>query len=66
MTKPLLTKRESEVLRLFAQGMTSREASEALFVSKRCIDWHAQSAYQKLGVHTRIKAINAAIRQGLL
>jgi DNA-binding NarL/FixJ family response regulator len=66
MTKPLLTKRESEVLRLFAQGMTSREAAEALFVSKRTCDFHAANAYQKLGVHTRIKAINAAIRQGLL
>ncbi|MFN3691238.1 MAG: LuxR C-terminal-related transcriptional regulator, partial [Fimbriimonadales bacterium] len=47
--KPVrLTKREIEVLSLIAQGRSSQEVADALFVSKRTVDFHLANIYEKL------------------
>jgi DNA-binding CsgD family transcriptional regulator len=58
MTETPLTKREQEVLRCFAAGLSSREIANQLFVSKRTVDFHASNAYRKMGVRNRVQALN--------
>jgi DNA-binding CsgD family transcriptional regulator len=48
-----LTRREDEVARLAAQGLTSKDIAERLFLSVRTVDNHLQRAYTKLGVSSR-------------
>ena len=61
-----LTKREIEVLSLIAHGCSSKEAAEALFVSKRTVDFHLANIYDKLQVNNRVQAFRAATRLGLI
>jgi DNA-binding CsgD family transcriptional regulator len=63
---PALTRRESEVLGLVAQGLTSKEVANQLFVSKRTVDFHLVSIYGKLEVRNRMQALREAQRRGLL
>lgn len=48
-----LTKREREIALLAAEGLTSREIAERLFVSVRTVDNHLARVYDKLGVGGR-------------
>lgn len=61
-----LTKREIEVLSLIAQGYSSKEAAEQLFVSKRTVDFHLANIYGKLQVNNRVQAFRVATRMGLI
>lgn len=61
-----LTKREIEVLSLIAQGHSSKEAADTLFVSKRTVDFHLANIYDKLQVNNRVQAFRAATRMGLI
>lgn len=61
-----LTRREIEVLSLIAQGHSSKEAAETLFVSKRTVDFHLANIYDKLEVNNRVQASRAATRLGLI
>ena len=51
-----LSDREVEVLRLVAQGLTSAEVGQRLYLSPRTVDWHLSSTYTKLGVRSRTEA----------
>jgi DNA-binding NarL/FixJ family response regulator len=62
----LLTERELEVLRLFAEGLDTREVAERLDITLHTVRNHLQSCIRKLGVHTRTQAVSAAIRRGLI
>lgn len=65
--KPVkLTKREAEVLSLIMLGKTSKEVAEALYVSKRTVDFHLANVYHKLNVSNRIQAFHEAMRLGLI
>jgi DNA-binding NarL/FixJ family response regulator len=65
--KPVrLTKREVEVLVLIANGFSSKEVSERLFVSKRTVDFHLANIYEKLKVSNRVQAFRVAIKLGLI
>lgn len=48
-----LTPAEREVARLVAQGLTSREAANRLFISPRTVDAHLGRVYRKLGISSR-------------
>ena len=48
-----LSVRETEVARLAASGITSREIASALFVSQRTVDNHLRSVYRTFGVGQR-------------
>ena len=52
-TAQQLTKREREVSSLAAQGLSSIEIAEKLFLSPRTVDNHLQSSYGKLGIRGR-------------
>jgi DNA-binding CsgD family transcriptional regulator len=48
-----LTPSERRVARLVASGMSNREAAEALFVTKKAVEFHLANVYRKLGVPGR-------------
>ncbi len=61
-----LSPREEEVLRLVAQGKTSREVGVLLAISPRTVDTHRRNIMEKLGVHDVASLTRAAIRAGLV
>jgi PAS domain S-box-containing protein len=59
-----LTPRERDVFRLLAQGFTSREIADQLFVSIETVRTHVQNALARLGAKTRAQAIAIALNRG--
>jgi predicted ATPase/DNA-binding CsgD family transcriptional regulator len=59
-----LSEREQEVLRLVAEGLTSKAIGQRLFLSPRTVDHHLTSIFNKLGVDTRAQAVVVAARAG--
>jgi DNA-binding NarL/FixJ family response regulator len=61
-----LSSREREVLKLVAEGYTSKEISEMLFISVRTVLGHRTNIMDKLDIHNRTELIKYAIRKGLI
>jgi DNA-binding NarL/FixJ family response regulator len=61
-----LTNRESEVLRLLAQGLTQRAIARQLDISPATVGTHIQRVLTKLDVHSRTQAVALAYREGLV
>jgi DNA-binding CsgD family transcriptional regulator len=61
-----LTKRELEVLSLVIEGRSSKDVADALYVSKRTVDFHLANIYDKLQVTNRVQAFRRAARLGLI
>jgi DNA-binding NarL/FixJ family response regulator len=59
-----LTKREVEVLRLAATGLTNKAIGRELDVSDRTVQGHLANIYGKLGVSGRTEAVTVALKQG--
>ena len=64
-TRPKLTERETEVLRLVAKGMSYKQIAERLFLSHRTVQNHVQNTLRKLQMHNRVELTRYAIEQGL-
>jgi predicted ATPase/DNA-binding CsgD family transcriptional regulator len=60
-----LTKRELEILRLVAQGMSDAQVAERLVLSPRTVNAHLTSVYRKIDVNSRAAATRFAIEHGL-
>jgi DNA-binding CsgD family transcriptional regulator len=60
-----LTPRETEILRLIAGGMTSKEISASLSLSIRTVGRHVTNIYEKIGAHNRADATAYALRHGI-
>jgi DNA-binding CsgD family transcriptional regulator len=56
-----LTRREFEVLRLLAQGLTNIQIAEKLVISVTTVNSYLSSIYSKLGVSSRLGAMRYAI-----
>ena len=65
-SRPLLSERESEVLRLIADGLTGPEIGARLHVSSSTVKTHVASVLEKLGVSDRAAAVAEAMRRGLI
>ena len=61
-----LTVRELEIMLLVAQGNTSRQIGETLFISPRTVEMHVQGSLLKLGCRTRAEAIGRLAELGTL
>jgi DNA-binding NarL/FixJ family response regulator len=63
--RPLLTARETEVLRLVAKGLSYRQVAEELAVSLRTVQNHVQNTLGKLQLHNRSALVRYAFENGL-
>ena len=61
-----LTLRETDVLKLVAQGGTNREIAAALFITENTVKIHLRNILEKLHLQNRTQAGAYAVRQGLL
>lgn len=61
-----LSRRELEVVRLFAVGQTNREIARELFLSPRTVDMHVRNVLSKLDCRSRADASRRAGELGLL
>lgn len=64
--RPKLTRRETEVLHLLANGLAQPEIATELVISSKTVSSHIQHILVKLGVHSRAQAVAAAHRGALL
>ena len=60
-----LTGREREIFKLIAEGKTSREIADMLFISLKTVLGHRTKIMKKLDLHNRTELIKYAIRKGL-
>jgi DNA-binding NarL/FixJ family response regulator len=61
-----LTRREVEVLRLLARGLSNKQIAQRLVISPKTVGNHVEHIYAKIGVSTRAHASLFAMRHGLL
>lgn len=64
--QPRLTRRQREILELIASAHSTSEIATMLTLSKETVRNHVRGVLRELGVHTRLEAIAAARRLGLL
>jgi DNA-binding NarL/FixJ family response regulator len=62
----VITKREEEVLQLIADGCSTPEVAERLFISQKTVKNHLASIYQKLDARDRTQAVLQAVRMGIV
>lgn len=62
----VLTGREREILTVAAEGLTSRQIGSRLGVRERTVTTHLFRIYRKLGADSRVGAIAAAARSGII
>ena len=60
------TARELEVLALLAEGLDTVDMSERLSIAPHTIEWHVRHLIEKLKVHSKLQAVIAAARLGLI
>jgi DNA-binding NarL/FixJ family response regulator len=61
-----LTPRESEIVKLIAEGNSSREIAELLVISDKTVERHRANVLEKLGMRDRVDLTRYAIRRGLV
>jgi DNA-binding CsgD family transcriptional regulator len=63
---PRLSPRQLTILGLLADGMTSQQVAEALFMHRVTVERHITEARFKLDARNRTQAVAKAIRNGLI
>ncbi|MCA8167300.1 response regulator transcription factor [Burkholderia gladioli] len=61
-----LSRREIEILGIVSKGLTNREISELLSLSRLTVECHIKNIYKKLAVRSRTQAVFEARAHGLL
>lgn len=61
-----LTDREKQVLRLVAEGRSSKEIAEALGIAVKTAMSHREHVMEKLGAHSRTELIRFALKRGVI
>ncbi|RZS30937.1 LuxR family two component transcriptional regulator [Corticibacter populi] len=61
-----LSRREYEILRLVADGLTNQEISDKTHISRHTVECHIKHIYRKLAVSSRTRALSEARSRGLL
>jgi DNA-binding NarL/FixJ family response regulator len=64
--RPVLTPRETEVLRLIGDGLTNRAVASKLSISVKTVERHRTSIMAKLDAHSVVELMRAAFRHGFL
>jgi DNA-binding NarL/FixJ family response regulator len=63
---PELTRRERDVLRLLADGLSNEEIGRRLFLAPETVRTHVRKAMRKLDANTRTQAVAEALRRSLI
>jgi two-component system nitrate/nitrite response regulator NarL len=66
LDQPVLSDRESETLKLVAEGLSAPDIGRRLHLSTGTVKTHLEHLYEKLGVSERAAAVAQAMRRGLL
>jgi two-component system nitrate/nitrite response regulator NarL len=66
LDRPVLSERESETLKLVAEGLSAPDIGRRLHLSTGTVKTHLEHLYEKLGVSERAAAVAQAMRRGLL
>jgi DNA-binding NarL/FixJ family response regulator len=61
-----LTPRQTDVLQLLAEGLTSKEIADRIGLSTRTVEMHVSRLLQRLHCRTRPEAIRTALERGWL
>jgi DNA-binding NarL/FixJ family response regulator len=61
-----VSERETQVIRLLAQGHSNRDIAAVLFLSEATIKTHLVRIYRKLGTENRASTVTEAVRRGLI
>jgi len=61
-----LTSREQQVMRLLAEGYSTKEIAEKLFISAKTVENHRANILNKLGLHSTLELVRYAARIGLI
>jgi DNA-binding NarL/FixJ family response regulator len=61
-----LSPRETDVIKLIAEGHTSEEIADLLYISRKTVDRHRANILEKLGMRNRVELARYAIRRGLV
>lgn len=61
-----LTPRETEVLKLVAEGHANKQIAATLVISEKTVERHRSNMLEKLGLHDRVELVRYAIRNGLV
>lgn len=61
-----LTVRQTQVLKLIAEGMTTKEIADTLVVSVHTVNRHRANIRNKLGVRNSVELVKYAVDHGLL
>jgi DNA-binding NarL/FixJ family response regulator len=61
-----LSPREAEIVKLIAEGQTSREIADLLVISEKTVERHRANILAKLGMRDRVDLTRYAIRRGLV
>jgi len=59
-----LSKRETDIIRLAAEGMTNKDIADKLHLSSRTVEGHLRTIFNKLGVGSRTEAVLYGLRKG--
>ena len=62
----ILSKREIEILKMFADGFINKEIADKLFISIRTVESHKNHIMQKLNLKTQVELVKYAIRHNLI
>jgi DNA-binding NarL/FixJ family response regulator len=60
------TAREMDVLKLLAEGLDTNDLSSRLGIAPHTVEWHVRHLIEKLNVHSKLQAVIAAARLGLI
>jgi len=61
-----ITSRETDVLRMLAQGLVNKDIAARLGISEHTVKFHISAILDKLGASTRTEAVTLGIRRGLI
>ncbi len=61
-----ITSRETDVLKMLAEGLVTKDIAERLGISEHTVKFHISSILDKLGASTRTEAVTLGIRRGLI
>jgi two-component system, NarL family, response regulator NreC len=63
---PEITTREEEILKLYAEGKSTRQIANQLFISVKTVGSHKQNIFKKLAINSPAQMVKYALKKGLI